>query len=87
MKDWEVKTFLHAGAGANNASSAINTAKIRGRKKVEDRGIKDPELIKEMVNAEVWETVVLEASWWFTWFDDPRDYEAIELGFEYYDKV
>ena len=85
LKDWEVETFLHAGAGANNAKSAIFGAFYRGLEKSKD--FEDPEEKRNIVINEVIGAAKIEASWRRTLFDDPRDYEAIELGFEYYDKI
>ena len=69
----DTETFLHFGGGAYNAFSTIVSGSKSSIKKLD---------IGYLLNA-----IVTEVSWIRTLGDDPRDYEAIELGFKYYDKI
>ena len=65
------ETVLHTGAGVYNFSTAVINA-IKA----------DEAKIGKLMDA-----VETELSWIGSKFDDPRDYEAIELGYEYYNKI
>jgi len=74
----------HGGGGLYNAWSNINPFGFL--KKTAKALIGKNDNYKEDIE-ELIDSLIQEISWLNTFFDDPRDYAAIELGFEYYKKV